>query len=269
MVSATSQLVLWVSQPLIHAAVAGVMIRRRLHKDFPSFFAFQIAQIVIFLIEFSVHRWGSYSAYFYTFWLFAAVNLGFAFKIIHEVFLDVFRPYHALKDLGSALFKWASFVLLLVSVVLVSLRAGWQDPLAETVLVVQRGVRTIQCGMFFFLLAFCKSLGVSRRSLSFGIVLGWGLFATAELISLALFSGSHLDSIMMNGVRMAGYSVGSLLWLIYCFLNRREIRMPVLIPQRWDEALMDIHPQAGKESLIPMFEHMVDRAFSKAQDHQA
>jgi hypothetical protein len=267
MVSATSQLLLWVLQPVFEATVAWVMFRRKLHKDFPAFFSFQIAQIVIFFIEFSVHRWAGYSAYFYTFWALSAVRLGFAFKIIHEVFLDVFRPYHALKDLGSALFKWASVVMLLVSIVLVSLRPGWQDPLAETVLVIQRGVRTVQCGMFFFLLAFCKSLGISRRSLSFGIALGCGLFASTELVSLALFSGQHVGSTLVNASRMAGYNVALLLWLGYCFLNRREARMPVLIPQRWNEALMDIHPQAETESLIPMFEHMVDRAFSKTHDH--
>ena len=267
--SASSQLVLWVSQPVLEAAVAVTMFRRKLHKDFPAFFTFQIAQAVFFAIEFSVHRWGSYAAYFYTFWMLTAINLGFTFKIIYEVFLDTFRPYHALKDLGSALFKWASVVMLLVSIVLVSLRPGWQDPLAETVMVIQRGVRTIQCGMFFFLLVFCKSLGVSRRSLSFGIVVGYGLYAGTELISTALFSGHHVNGALMNVTYMAGYEAALLLWLAYSLLNHREIRMPVLIPQRWDEALMDVYPQSGKESLIPMFEHMVDRAFSKAQDHQA
>jgi hypothetical protein len=45
--------------------------------------------------------------------------------------------------------------------------------------------------------------------------------------------------------------------------------MPVLIPQRWDNALMDLQPQTEADSLIPMFEHMVDRAFSRTQDRHA
>ena len=37
--------------------------------------------------------------------------------IIYEIFLDVFRPYHTLKDLGSVLFKWAALVMSLVAFV--------------------------------------------------------------------------------------------------------------------------------------------------------
>jgi hypothetical protein len=269
MVCPTIQLVLWVSQPIPEAARAYVMFRRKLHQDFPTFFFFQVVQIAFFVVEFSLNRWGSYAAYFYTYWSFAAINLGLAFKIIHEVFLDVFRPYHALKDLGSALFKWTSVVMLLVSVVLVSLRPGWQDPLAETVLITQRCVRIIQCGMFFFLLAFCKSLGVSWRRQSFGIILGFGVFAVSELLTVALFSGSHINIARLNVVNMTAYDLSLGLWLGYSLLNRREVSAPILVPQRWDEALMDIQPRRTSESLIPMFEHMVDRALSKAHEHTA
>ena len=45
--------------------------------------------------------------------------------------------------------------------------------------------------------------------------------------------------------------------------------MPILVPQRWENALMEIQPHSEPESLIPMFEHMVDRAFSKTQDGHA
>jgi len=58
-------------------------------------------------------------------------------------------------------------------------------------------------------------------------------------------------------------------WLLYSILNRREVAATVLVPQRWDNALMDLHPHGEPESLIPMFEHMVDRAFSKTQDGHA
>jgi hypothetical protein len=263
------QLFLWGLQPALQASVAGVMYRRRLHKDFPAFFAFTIAQIAIFTIEFPIHQWASYAAYFYTYWFATAVNLAFAFKIIHEVFVDVFRPYQALKDLGSALFKWAALVMLLVSVVLVSTSPGWQDPLAQTVLVVQRCVRVIQCGMVLFLLAFCKHLGISWQRQSFGIAMGFGVFAGVELLTYALYSGSHIRGDATNLINMSAYNFSILVWMYYAFRNRQDFRVPVLIPQRWDDALIDIQSPSDSESLIPMFEHMVDRAFSKAQDHSA
>ena len=263
------QLALWILQPALQAVVAVVMFRRRLHKDFPIFFAYVLSQIVIFAIEFPINQWAGYGTYFYTYWIAAAISLVFDFKIIHEIFVDIFRPYHALKDLGTALFKWAALVMLLVSVVLISTNPGWEDPLAQTILVVQRCVRVIQCGMVLFLLAFCKHLGVSWRRQSFGIALGFGLFGGMDLIASALYSGAHFAGAVLDIAKMTAYNASLLLWLLYTFLNRRDFRVPVLIPQRWDDALTDIQPRTDSESLIPMFEHMVDRAFSKAQDHRA
>jgi hypothetical protein len=262
------QFALWVLQPALQAVIAVIIFRRKLHKDFPVFFIYTLTQIALFAVEFPVYQWFN-SAYFYTFWIAAALNVVLAFKIIHEVFLDIFHPYPALRDLGTALFKWAALIMVLVSVVVISITPGWDDPLMKTILVVQRCVRVIQCGMVLFLLAFCKSLGVSWRRQSFGIVLGFGFFAAVELLTTALYSGSHMGGQAVNTINMAAYNGGMILWVLYSALNRREFALPVLVPQRWDHALTDIHPPGDAESLIPMFEHMVDRAFSRAQDGRA
>lgn len=263
------QLALWVLQPLLQACVAVVMFRRKLHKDYPVFFIFVLTQVAIFAIEFPVYLWVGGKTYFDTFWISMALNLVIEFRIIHEVFLDVFRPYHALQDLGTALFKWAALIMILVSVVLISVSPGWDNPLVKTILVAHRCVRVIQCGMVLFLLAFSKPLGFSWRRQSFGTAMGFGILAAAELLTSALYSGIHISGDALNLVNMSAYNAGIVLWLSYSWLNSREFRAPVLVPQRWDEALMDIRPQGDAESLIPMFEHMVDRAFSKTQDTHA
>lgn len=266
----SSQLALWVLQPVLQMILAAVMFRRKLHKNFPTFFVFTIAQIAIFAIEYPLYHWfWNTKTYFDVFWLSTALNVILEFKIIHEVLVDTFQPYPALKDLGTALFKWAALVMILISVVLVSVSTNWSDPLLQTILVVHRCVRVIQCGMVLFLLAFGKHLGLSWRRQGFGIILGFGTIAGAELLTNALFSGAHISKSLMSQVNMTTCNSGLLLWLLYSCLNHSELRAPVLVPLRWDEALTDIHPGGDSESLIPMFEHMVDRAFSKAQDHRA
>ena len=267
MSSADIQLALWIVQPLLHTAVAVVMVRRGLNRAFPVFFTFTLAQIAIFAFQFSVYRWADHQVYFDVFWISMAMNLIIEFKIIHEVFLDVFRPYHALKELGTALFKWSALIMILVSVVVISVSPGWDNPLTKTVLVAHRCLRVIQCGMVLFLLAFSKPLGFSWRRQSFGIAIGFGVLSAAELLTNALFSGAHVSDGVMNLVNMGAYNIGVILWLGYSWFDSRATRMPVLVPQRWDEALMDIHPQDRTGSLIPMFEHMVDQAFSKTQSH--
>ena len=263
------ELALWVSQPLVHMALAAVVLRRKLHRQFPAFFTYIVAQIAVFSLEFPVY-WlvrNSGQLYFTLYWSAEALNVVLAFKIIHEVFLDVFRPYPALKDLGTALFKWAALIMVLVSVVLISLSPGWDDPVSKTILVVQRCVSVVQCGLVIFLLAFCKNLGVSWRRQSFGVALGFGVFSGAQLLMFALYSGSHVHGVTANVIQMGAYSAAMLLWLCYSLSNRpQEVVVPVLVPQRWDDALMDIHSHSETESLIPMFEHMVERAFSRAQD---
>jgi diacylglycerol kinase len=263
------QTALWVLQPIIMAVLATVMFRRRQQKEFPVFFGFAILQIAAFAVEYPVYKMAGFRIYFCTFWIVTGLNLAIEFKIIHEVFTDVFRPYHALKDLGTAVFKWAALVMVLVSGVFITTTNNWVDPVGRNVLILQRCVEVIQCGMVLFLLAFCKPLGVSWRRQSFGIAVGFALAAGAELISCGLFFGGHISNEVMNVITMAFYNIGVVVWLFYSILNRREVAVPVLVPQRWDNALMDLHPHGEPESLIPMFEHMVDRAFSKTQDGHA
>jgi hypothetical protein len=258
------QLVLWISQPILQATIVLALYRRKLHKQFPVFFIYTVAQLAFFALSFPIHT--NSAIYFDVYYCSVAFNVIFAFKIIREVFLDVFHPYPALKDLGTALFKWAAMIMILVSVVMISVTPGWDDPVKHTILVVRRCVDVIECGMVVFLLAFCQNLGVSWRRVSFGIVLGFGVFSGAELLTYALYSGFHIHGITTNLITMIAYETSLALWLAYSLLPLQASAMPVLVPQRWDDALMEIHPQKEAESLIPMFEHMVEQAFSKAED---
>ena len=262
-------LTIWVIQAITQSAIAVVLYRRKLHKEFPAFFSYVIVQLLGFCVQLPVYSYcENRMVYFEVYWVGTALDLVLSFKIIHEIFLDVFKPYHALKDLGTALFKWAALIMVLLSAVLISFTST-QDPMITGILTVQRCVRVVQCGLVVFLLAFSSSLAVNWRRLSFGIALGFGVLAGGELLASALLSGQRLHAQFWQVSTMVSYEVGSLLWLFYSLNNRRRDMVPVLVPQRWDEALMDIqaHPAEGDDSLIPMFEHMVDQALSKTNSH--
>jgi hypothetical protein len=260
------QLALWIAHPVLELSLAGVMFWRKLHRTFPIFFAYIVFQVVNFLILFPIYRSGNIMAYFYAYWISAAVSLAIGFKVIHEIFLDVFRPYHTLKDLGTVLFKWAALVMLLVAMVVTAASPGGADtPLAQAVIIGQRCVRVIQCGLILFLLVFSKYLGVSWRQHSFGIALGLGGYATVDLVGLALFSGGQIHPPTVSLVNTTAYSLAILTWILYASVKTtsREASANLLMSLRWDQGLGDLrHPVAG-DSLIPMFERMVDRAFSQ------
>lgn len=259
--------VLWVTHPVLQSLVGAAMYWRQLHRKFPVFFTYILYQFLSFPILFGIHLEGSYAQFFYTYWIWFAGSLVLGFKVIHEIFLDVFRPYHTLKDLGSVLFKWAALVMLLVAaVVAAASSASEQGPLVQAVLTLQRCVRVTQCGLILFLLVFSKYLGVSRRQHSFGIALGFGGFAAAELILFALRAAGYIGEITMNLANMGAYNSAIAVWFGY-LLSQSPARAVspanLLASQRWEQSLSDLQHPAQADSLIPMFESMVDRAFSR------
>ncbi|MGA9555755.1 MAG: hypothetical protein WBR11_02800 [Terriglobales bacterium] len=258
---------LWFAQPVLQVAVAIVVWRRQLYKQFPVFFGFLLTQIGVFAITYSVYGLNSL-LYFWLYWSSQAFNAILSFKIIHEIFLDVFRPYHSLKDLGTPVFKWAGLVMLLVSVVVAASNSFNQDPVAHAVITLQRSVRLVQFGLILFLILFSRFLGVSRRRVSFGIALGFGLFAGVELMMLAMHSGGLIRQGTLNLINMMCYNLSVLVWLGYSFSRvvERDAGVNYLQTQRWERGLADLQTTAPNDSLIPMFEGMVERAFSASSN---
>ena len=261
---------LWIAHPVLQSFVAAAMIRRKLHRSFPFFFAYVVWQIILFTVLFTAYRADAYALFFYLYWSTAIVSVGLGFKVIHEIFVDIFRPYHTLRDLGSVLFKWAGLVMLLVAgVVAASSPVIEAGPLVQAVLTLQRSVRVVQCGLIFFLLVFSKYLGISWRQRSFGIALGFGGFASIELAILALRVGSYISEATVSLVNMGAYNCAIATWFVYTCVqsSNREASTILLKSQRWEQSLNDLQHPAAADSLIPMFEGMVDRAFSRTSEY--
>jgi hypothetical protein len=258
---------LWIAHPVVQTVIAILMLRRGQHRQFKYFFAYVVTQILTFAVVFPTYLY-NHSACFYLSWFTTAVSVVLGFKVIHEAFLDVFRPFHTLRDMGTVLFQWAGLVMLLVAgVVSVSTRSSETLPWVQAIMTAQRCVRIVQVGMVLFLLFFARYLGVSRRQHSFGIALGFGAFAFVELSLIAYSAGYHLSEVSMGLANMVAYNCALLVWLGYTLMKSpaREASSTLLRPQRWEQGLSDIQHPLQADSLIPMFEGMVDRALSRAQ----
>jgi len=264
--------VLWASQPVLQSVVVFSLWRKKLYKEFPVFMAYLLTQIAFVAFLFPFYNFAS-DHVFYRYWTFlnwgaSFVGFSLAFKVLHEIFMDVFRPYHSMKDLGTILFRWGALVMLLVGVVVAaSTRAD--VPLVDQALVaVQRCVRLAQMGMVLFLIAFASHLGIRWKHRSFGLALGFGFFATTELVvyAVALNGRGFLSPSAATMANMAAYELSILIWLAYCW-----IASPIAIPtstrlktQRWDRSLNEIQNPSPSDSLIPMFEDMVERALARS-----
>lgn len=257
---------LWMAHPVLQAGIAFVMLRRGLFRRFKFFFAYIVTQALIFSLIFPSYLRHNYWAYFYLYWFSNAVSAVLGFQVIHEVFLDVFRPFHTLRDLGTVLFRWASLVMLMAAgVVAASTDAKEILPWMQAIITTQRCVRIVQVGIVLLLLIFARYLGVSRKQQSFGIALGFGSFALLELALLSSWAGGHLGSLTMSLVNMAAYNSSLLIWFGYALAKSpaREGAATLLQTHRWEQSISDLQHPVPEESLIPMFEGMVDRALSR------
>jgi hypothetical protein len=264
------QLALWISCPALELLLSVAILWRNLHRKFPVFFAYVVFQIINFAVIFPAHQYGSYNFYFYSYWTGATISMAIGFKVIHEIFLDVFRPYHTLKDLGTVLFKWASLVMIFVALVVAVTSPPGQSPIILAVMTMQRCVRVIQCGLILFLLVFSRYLAVSWKQHSFGTACGFGLFAAAELAGSALYAGGAISEETLGLLITVFYIFAVLVWTGYALTPAPSRQSPAaLVSQRWEQSLTDLQHPVAADSLIPMFESMVDRAFSKNKEHSA
>src|ERR1700694_3038011 len=266
--SHTVFLYLWCAQPILQSVVAVILWRRKLHKQFPVFFLFLLVQVANFAVIFPLWLTGNHTMYFWLFWLGETVNAVLGFRVIHEIFLDVFRPYHTLKDLGTLLFKWAGVGMLFVSVVVAFSTSFDHYPLVHAVTTLQRSVRVVQLGLILFMLLFSRFLGVSRQQVSFGISLGFGLFAGVELMLMALNSGGFVKQDNLNFIKMVALILAILVWIGYS-RSRKAVQVAAvnhLQIQRWEQGLAELQNPVTSDSLIPMFEGMVERAFSRSSN---
>jgi hypothetical protein len=265
-------LILWAFHPVLETVVAVVMWRRNLHKTFPAFYTFLLWGVLQFSVLFPIYLVGNYIWYYYCFWTGMAVDVVLGFKVIHEIFLDVFRPYHTLKDLGTVLFKWAALVMLLVSaVVAFSKSAIDEGPLAHAIFTLHQSVRLTQCGLVLFLLVFSKYLGISWRQKSFGMALGFGAFATTEMGVMVLNIAGYINLAYMNIANLVAFNAAFLVWLGYMAAKSpaRDNSATLFQSHRWEQSLNDLQRPVGADSLIPMFEGMVERAFSRSSGNSA
>src|SRR5271166_5627822 len=208
--------VLWFASPALQLGVVIAMFRRGLHRDYPYFFNYTILGVIAEPLLF-VLRLNSYTAYFYGYYFNLALSVLLSFAVLQEIFKDAFRPYEALRDLSVILFRWSALVVLLVAVMW-AISSGKSDRgfVTQSLMLADRSIRLMQCGLVFFLLLFSEYLGIPRRSLLFGISLGFGFFASVNmLVVTGLSHRGILKHGILSEINSAAYLIAVVIWLGY------------------------------------------------------
>jgi hypothetical protein len=237
---------LWIAPHVLQVALAVIMLRRKLAREFPAFFAYTVYEVLQFLVLYTMAHVDAFSGEQYAAaWLVGgAFSIVLRFAIVSEIFHHVFQDYPSLNKFGMLVFRWATVVLMVVAVVLVASASGGEPDRNTAIMnIVDRTVSIVQCGLLVLVLMLSRFLSFTWRSYVFGIALGLGLFASAELGISALRAqfGTAVAMDFFNLLTLAVYHCCVLLWIAYLLLPQRVTARVSSVPANdlahWNDAL--------------------------------
>jgi hypothetical protein len=263
----------WLAGALGLIFLVVLMWRKKLHREFPVFFALVTAECIDSWIAMPIKAF-SYKAFFIEYYAVAAIISILGFAVLREVFLHIFRPYDALRNFGKMLFRWSAAVLILVATVMTISSAPLTNaPVVNFILTLDRSVRLMQCGLVIFLYLFARQLGLTERHRVFGISLGFGVFASVHLMTVTLTAlipaatspSSPSMMYLLNVPYQLAWMVTVAIWSVYMYNPEPERRRATVLelPESWNYRLAEINNDTRDSAFLPSVVDTVERVLTK------
>src|SRR5215469_10659167 len=207
----------WLAGPVFQITLLIFMARNELHRMFPRFFSYILFQTIKTACLFIAYRYFP-DNYFYAYWTGNAVSVIFAIAVMDEILRRLLKQYGSVPVFGTTIFRWSCGLLLLLAVVgAVSAAESGGDRVVAIVFTFDRSLRLVQVGLFLLLMVLSRILKDFWKQQVFGIALGFGIFASVELILVSFVmwfgSGGHADA--MSLLKSTAYNAVTLVWIGY------------------------------------------------------
>jgi hypothetical protein len=244
--SSTALYTLWVITPALQGAIVLRMWSRRLHTEYPLFFAFNIEQILRFIILFYCYRSGNRDTYRHAYAFLQSIEAILQLGIICELFSYIFRSYEGIRELGSALLRWASVIFLLIAVIVAIFSSGSDsDRFLAGFFAMQRSLEIVQGGLLFLLFVLSSSLGLQWKKHTWGIALGLAIFTSVNLATFTLRAQLGMVSQdTLSVISSAGFDCAVLTWLVAVYAHKSEHHFEHRVHSwdvdSWNRALLDL-----------------------------
>ena len=206
----------WLAGPLLQITLLIFMVRREFHRVFPRFFSYILFQTLKSACLFVVYRYFPES-YFDAYWTGNAISVIFTVAVMDEILHSLFREYGGIQILGTTIFRWSCGLLLLLAILgALSGSETGGDRVVAAVFAFDRSLRLMQVGLFLLLMLLCRLLRNCSRQQVFGIALGFGVFASVELIlvSIVMWHGNGQAAII-SLLKSTTYNAVTLVWIGY------------------------------------------------------
>lgn len=191
-----------------------------------------------------------YRAYFYIYWSSYALEAILALMVIYSIFKLAMAPLKGLQTLGMLIFRWVGAISVAVAlgVAIAPHTSGLKFMVAMVTQLQQTSSILTLCLLLFVCFAI-RPMGLSFRSRIFGVSMGLGLLATAQLTSAALIAHSPNMYTTLSIVTGVADCIALLAWSAYFAFpepKRRMIMLPTTSPfLRWNQIAMALGDEPG------------------------
>jgi hypothetical protein len=228
-------LFLWISPHAFLGVVAVILCKRRLHREFPCFFAYVLYEIAEFILLFTLRSAPSVTGaeYGYAYYATLMISVALRFGVIGETSKHLFRESPSLKVAMRRTLLWVQGLLVVVAILLAIYAPGGNGVRwIAGVSVVNRGAAMVQAGLLLCLLLFSRFLGVSWSRPAFGIALGLGVLTSVDLAIYGLRAEFTTDVLVpyLDLLRTGTYFVCILIWIGYSLASEHEPASVTAIP---------------------------------------
>src|SRR6476661_2102951 len=234
--------VAWVSLPLL-VILAGVMLWKRLVREFPFFFTYVSVTAFIGVMRFIAYKGFSANVYFYVYWSSDFVILLVTFLAIYEIFLKRIFPGFGKVRLYRYLFP--SFaVLISLAAFLMVLHAPDRK---AAFLITSRVFDFLRSAVIGFFVLLILLMGRTFAGYEFSITSGFGIQAAIAFANAAvrLQKGSRSDT--MDRVELIAFDAACVIWLASFSIGKKappkdfqEIDPNALeAARKWEKSLKD------------------------------
>lgn len=222
---------LWIAPHLLLLICLLGIFFRKLQRECLVFVMYLLLQLAYFIASFTGDLLGARHLVSRTtyLWIFivglvlsAVVEIGVMYELAFPlIFSRLKRTAHL-----ETILQWTLGVLVLIGVVIAASLA-WTSKerllnIAQTLNVV---ASVIALGLLFAIILSTTILNIPWRSLQAGIALGFGISAATELAGsgiLSQFGSDKSGYIAADLVRMSGFHICAVIWLIYVFLPEKR-----------------------------------------------
>lgn len=191
-----------------------------------------------------------YRIYFYTYWGSYAVESILSLLVIYSLFKLSMAPLKGLQTLGMLIFRWVAAISVAVTAGLaIAPHHSGMEFIVGLVSQIQQTSSVLTLCLLLFVCFAIRPMGLSQRSLIFGISLGLGILATTDLVRAAWLS--HFQDMQSTVNVISGIAMCATLciWSVYFAMpepKRRMIVLPTTSPfLRWNQISLALGDEPG------------------------